>query len=620
MSARNLRRVVLCVLVLLPSVPLFVARAASLSTSPARAAAAASAAGSETAGVLQTAATSSTAKLHPALVRRLDEEGGVANAWVFFTDKGITDPAAHEAALRQLAATYDPRAIQRRLLRGSDIKRAGQVFDENDIPVPPAYVAAVTATGAHLRVVSPWLSAVSVRGTRKQLERIAELTFVDRLEPVGRSRRIDPVEFTPSEPPAPGGEPDTLDYGLALAQLTQINLVKLHDAGFTGQGVIIGILDTGFKRTHEAFNNPAHPLKVVKEWDFINNDPNTGPEPGDPPGQHTHGTLILGTIGAYKPTRLIGGAFDASFILCKTEDIAGEYPKEEDYYVAGLQFIEQNGGDMATSSLGYIDWYTQEQLDGKTAVTTKGVNIATANGVRCCTAAGNEGHDSNPATSHLLAPADAFQVISCGAVSSDGTIAGFSSDGPTADKRVKPEALARGVNTQTVSASNDTGYGGASGTSLSTPLVACVVGCLIQARPQWTVDQMRSNLFTSAGDYVKNKAYDPLYIRGYGVLNAYEAAQDCNGNSVPDIFDIAGGTSKDANQNGVPDECEGLKGDLNCDGLINNFDIDPFVLALTNPNGYKATYPNCNILNADCNRDGRTNNFDIDPFVKLLTP
>jgi hypothetical protein len=63
----------------------------------------------------------------------------------------------------------------------------------------------------------------------------------------------------------------------------------------------------------------------------------------------------------------------------------------------------------------------------------------------------------------------------------------------------------------------------------------------------------------------------------------------------------------------------GPRGDLNCDGAINNFDIDPFVLALTNPSGYAAAYPACDLYNADINCDGAVNNFDIDPFVQCLT-
>lgn len=59
-------------------------------------------------------------------------------------------------------------------------------------------------------------------------------------------------------------------------------------------------------------------------------------------------------------------------------------------------------------------------------------------------------------------------------------------------------------------------------------------------------------------------------------------------------------------------------GDLNCDGVVDNFDIDPFVLALVNPAGYAAAYPGCNRANADMDRDGAVTNFDIDPFVAAL--
>ena len=98
-----------------------------------------------------------------------------------------------------------------------------------------------------------------------------------------------------------------------------------------------------------------------------------------------------------------------------------------------------------------------------------------------------------------------------------------------------------------------------------------------------------------------------------------ECEPDCNGNGRPDDCDIADGISLDADDNGVPDECEGLTGDLNCDQLVNAFDIDPFALALSDPDGYAAAYPECSLLNADANGDGMLNAFDIDPFVALLS-
>ena len=260
----------------------------------------------------------------------------------------------------------------------------------------------------------------------------------------------------------------------------------------------IGILDTGFNRVHEAFNNPAHPVNVLAEWDFVNNDGNTGIQAGDPDNQHWHGTWILGTIGAYMPGAMVGGAWEASFVLAKTEVVPTETPIEEDYYVAGLEFVEAHGADLATSSLGYIDWYTQADLNGHTCVTTKGVNIATANGMVCITAAGNEGHDADPATSTIIAPADAYDVITCGAVNVSGAIAGFSSSGPTADGRLKPEVLACGVATVSVHTTNTTGYQAISGTSLSTPLVAAATACILQARPDYGVAQVREALFATA--------------------------------------------------------------------------------------------------------------------------
>ena len=93
-------------------------------------------------------------------------------------------------------------------------------------------------------------------------------------------------------------------------------------------------------------------------------------------------------------------------------------------------------------------------------------------------------------------------------------------------------------------------------------------------------------------------------------------SMDCNGNGTPDNCDIASGDSLDDNGNGIPDECE--IGDLNCDGWVNNGDIDPFVLALTDTAAYLIAYPDCDPYFADCNYDGWINNADIDPFVELL--
>jgi hypothetical protein len=465
------------------------------------------------------------AKLHTNLLARLADEG-VSNTWVYFTDKGVATDAL-DAAVADVAAKYNPRATWRRQVRSLAARRGEPIFTARDLPVAQDYIDAVVATGAEHNISSRWLNAISATMTLEQARAVAALPFVDRLEPVRRGRHIEPINTEPAAAPLAPEGPRTLDYGRSEPQLQQINLVALHDEGYTGQGVIVGILDTGFRRDHVAFNQPGHVVNVIAEYDFVDDDPDASNEPGDPSDQHRHGTLILGCLGAYKPGDLIGGAFDASFVLAKTEDTTGEYQAEEDKFVAGLEFIEQNGADMSTASLGYIDWYTQADMDGQTCVTSIACNIHTALGVHHCNAAGNEYHDSNPATSSLIAPADAFQVITCGAVTSTGSMASFSSDGPTADGRVKPEVLALGSGTDTVDPFSTTGYTTASGTSLSTPVVACAVACLVQARPYWTVDEMRQHLFENADYFVQNGTYDPLYVRGYGVIDAFATNDVC---------------------------------------------------------------------------------------------
>ncbi len=65
-------------------------------------------------------------------------------------------------------------------------------------------------------------------------------------------------------------------------------------------------------------------------------------------------------------------------------------------------------------------------------------------------------------------------------------------------------------------------------------------------------------------------------------------------------------------------ECGPTPGDTNCDGVIDSFDIEPFVLALSDPNGYMARFPGCDVSSADVNGDGAVDAFDVEPFIALL--
>ena len=350
----------------------------------------------------------SEARLHGSLERRFEAAGPGARlkAWVLFRDKGHVSPEALDQALADLEAEYDQHAIARRRARRS---RPGLV-DLQDLPVSERYVEAVRRSGAEVRVRSRWANSLSVMATRSQLEAIAKKPFIRRIQPVLAGRRMEPGTHPGLGLRASDETPAAL-HGEAEAQLEQINLVALHDAGYRGAGVRIGVLDTGFRKTHDFFNQSSNPLDIVAEWDFVNDDPDTGIEAGDAPNQHNHGSFILGTLAAYMPDVLVGAAYEASYILAKVEDVSGEYPAEEDFFVAGLEFIEANGGDVATSSVVINGLYTRDQLDGLTSVMAVGIDVASANGVVVMQGIGNSGHDADRTTSSMVPPSDAFMAV-----------------------------------------------------------------------------------------------------------------------------------------------------------------------------------------------------------------
>jgi hypothetical protein len=443
-----------------------------------------------------------------------------APVWIFLRDKGDASIEQQRAAIARFDATLSSDALRRRRTRG--VGADSLSLGIQDLPVAPSYARAIAAAGADIRVKSSWLNAISIQATPRELARIRAMPFVDHVQPVIRFAQPmatpEPVPTNPGPIIPPSGGPEDF-YGASSVQLNQIKIPQVHALGYTGAGIRIGLLDTGFKRTHAAFNFAGHPIQVLAEHDFLEGDTSTAETTN---GQHTHGTEVLGCIGAYQPNVIVGGAYDASFLLAKTEDVSQEVPAEEDNWVAGLEFLENNGADVVTSSLGYIDWYTQSQLNGHTAVTTVAAAAAAARGLPITEAAGNYGHDADPTTNHLFAPADADLVITVGAVTSAGLPASFTSDGPSADGRVKPEVTARGVSDATVSPSNDTATTLVDGTSFATPLTASAVALIIQAHPDWSVEQIRYALFNTASG---GGAFDPLYVTGYGLINTLAAVQ-----------------------------------------------------------------------------------------------
>ncbi len=431
--------------------------------------------------------------------------------WVYFTDKGLAGVRSQAAALIRVERELDSRCLWRR----SKVLPPHSLVGLADLPLSSDYVAGIRQLAFRIRARSRWLNAISADVSPLDIRKIAGLPYVRKVDLVRSFTRPDPLPSPPSASGFDTSDPLIGFYGRAFAQVNQINVWPLHRLGYSGRGVVVGLLDTGFRTNHEIFRQ----ARLIAQHDFVNDDGDVSQDFGDPNDySDSHGTGTWSLLGGYKPGELVGPAYGADFILAKTETDNFERPIEEDYWVAGIEWAESLGAEVISSSLGYTDWYVFQDLDGQTAVTTRAADRAVSLGVVVVNAAGNERDKS---WGHIIAPADGFDVIACGAVDTSGRISSFSSPGPTADGRIKPEVCAQGVGNWLAANREDRTdtYREGSGTSFSTPLVAGVAALLLEVHPDWAPAQVRQALMSTASF---NEAPNNDY--GWGIGDATLAA------------------------------------------------------------------------------------------------
>lgn len=450
--------------------------------------------------------------------------------WVSFTDK--TQEISKFTVQPEILLSH------RALLRRSKVA-ASSLIDDSDLPVSSEYMKLLKEKGFEAKRVSRWLNSASGFVTAGMLEEISTFPFVKQIDVVRRYKNISPVEIQHaylSKEPVARKMNYSLNYGVSLTQLEQINVPAVHDMGLHGEGVVIGVFDAGFDNlAHEAFAQ----MNILAKYDFVNNDTNVGNQTDM--GEGSHGTGTLSTIGGFKEGTLIGPAFKASYILAKTENTNSETPVEEDNWIAALEWADSIGVDVTSTSLGYIDYdypftsYTWQNMDGKTARITVAADLAVKKGIVVVNSAGNEGFNNLHNT--LGAPADGDSVISVGAVNSKGTRVDFSSVGPTVDGRIKPDIMAMGSGVVTAD-SYGNNYSFASGTSFSCPLAAGVAALIVNANPGIKPMQVRDAMRLTA-----SKASSPDNQYGWGILDAKKAVEYARNittvsgsKSVPDRF------------------------------------------------------------------------------------
>ena len=442
--------------------------------------------------------------------------------FVAFTDKN-NSPYSIENPQEYLSA----RAIERR-------SRYNIPIDIHDLPVNPQYIEAVADIGVQVINPTKWLNGITIyTNDPSLLSEIEALPFVKSVRKARQATQAHPKTdfdddislFKPSwenetiidfsNRTKATGKSTSLQYGLGYNQINQINGIPLHDDGFQGQGMVIADIDAGYSNANQlnAFDSLYMNGLIYGTRDIVSGGTNVYQG-------SFHGTGVLSTMGANLPGELIGTAPKAGYYLIRTEDTGSEYLIEEYNWASGAEFADSTGADIINSSLGYVDFddpnqnHIYQDMDGNTAPATIAADRAMSRGMIVVNSAGNSGNYTS--WPWIGAPADGDSVFTIGAVDANGIIAGFSSIGPTADGRLKPNVVAQGA--ATVIASSNGGTTTSNGTSFSSPIIAGMTACL------WQINQELANMsileaIQQSGSYYNN----PNYQYGNGIPDYNQA-------------------------------------------------------------------------------------------------
>ncbi len=379
--------------------------------------------------------------------------------------------------------------------------------DSLDYAVSANYVDSLRRMGCTVYHLSRWFNGATVEMTTEQAAVVKACKFV---------RSVEMTRSTASPKAAVLRKKSTeaaqdIDYGYTKEQIELYNLAPLHRAGFHGNGIVMAICDGGFQNaeTLDCFE-AQHRLGV---FDFTD-------DTGDFFGSTgTHGTQCLSVI-AGKQADFYGSAVEADYYLMRSEENETESPKELDNLVAALEKADSLGVNVFSVSLGY-SWFdnsawdlSYSDMDGQKTRCSQAATIAARKGILVCVAAGNEGAKD---WRYITAPADADSILTVGAVNASGVIASFSSRGPSADGRTKPEVCAVGQGTVLINPATGA-IGSSNGTSFACPLIAGLAASLWSALPEENAMQIRERIIRSA-----NRYNNPDGDYGYGVPNAWVA-------------------------------------------------------------------------------------------------
>ncbi len=421
----------------------------------------------------------------------------IEDAWIYLSDKeNVTD------AINNPLTILTQRAIDRKNAQGI-------IIDDRDVPVNENYISQLkNATGITVMAKSKWFNNVHVRGTQADIEDLLNLSFVVDIEWANKSlngTRASDKGY--NDKFAIDNQRVVFNYGNTQNQVEMLNLQLVHQEDFTGEGILVAVMDSGFPNvnTMNAFQRIRDNGDLIDGYDFVSRSDNVYAFQGS-----SHGTRVLSTMAAFVQDQYVGTAPDASYILFRTEDVGSENPVEESYWVEAAERADSLGVDVVNTSLGYKGYdnpnysHSSEDLDGLTAFITRGSTMGAEKGLLLVTSAGNSGAGG------VGAPADAAAVFSIGAVDGNGNLSSFSSHGSAIQPTIKPDVVARGTGSFVVSQNDVITQN--NGTSFSGPIMAGAMACLKQALPGLSNDQLKQLVRESASQFDT-----PDFFLGYGI-------------------------------------------------------------------------------------------------------
>ncbi|MEQ6118427.1 S8 family serine peptidase [Reichenbachiella sp. MALMAid0571] len=418
---------------------------------------------------------------------------------VYFPDKEDTN-----YRIDQPLEFLSQKAIDRRVKVGFEIT-------EQDFPVNRNYIDSLVKYNANPYYTSRWFNAAIIQVDVTVKDLLLGKSFVTSVEYVAPG-----VEYTevPSEKNTSyTSNPPVSDTKTTDRQLSMLAVDYMHQDGYTGEGLWIAVFDGGFAGANESsvFQNLFENNKIKDMEDFVSGGK-------DVFIYDDHGTKVLSCISGKYNSQIVGTAYDAEISLYITGDDAvyeDEFRIEEFNWVIAAEKADSSGVDIISSSLGYNTFedssmdYTTAQLDGKTAIVTKGAEMVSDRGVLVVNSAGNSGGDS---WNLITFPADGESVLAVGGVTSSKVRSDFSSFGPTADNRIKPDVAAMATGTVVVNSQGN--IVSSNGTSFACPLVAGFAASLWQAKPELTNIELKQLIMTSS-----SQANNPDNSLGYGIPN-----------------------------------------------------------------------------------------------------